>query len=55
MHLHELPNLSSLSLRNSKITDDGLKHLQAKEDILLTPMADAIAKVVLDDGSWKMR
>jgi RimJ/RimL family protein N-acetyltransferase len=36
----------------AKLYGDGLKHLQAKEDMLLTPMTSQVAEGILDDGSW---
>lgn len=39
----------------AKLYGDGLKHLQAKEDLLLTPMSDKLARVILNNGSWKVR
>ena len=39
----------------AKLYGDGLKHLQAQEDMLLTPMTDQVARVVLRDGTWKVR
>lgn len=35
-----------------KLYGDGLQHLQAREDLLLTPMAERVARVVLDGADW---
>lgn len=35
-----------------KVYGDALKHVQSREDMLLTPNADRVAKAVLDDPSW---
>lgn len=35
-----------------KVYGDALKHVQSREDMLLTPQADRIAKAILDNAAW---
>jgi hypothetical protein len=35
-----------------KIYGDAQKHVQAREDMFLTPQADRVANAVLDDQTW---
>lgn len=35
-----------------KVYGDAAKHVQSREDMLLTPMAKRVARAVMDDGDW---